>query len=338
MPKFHLLVTPQHFKKCAEYGLFGVGRDQINQLGNVHAGDLAFIYTTHKIGSRTRPVIYGPFRVVSELFFNDELIWVADKRRPGRDKFPYRVKLAHAQEHVCMDPIPVQRLWDLRAEGKVRTVVDASALTNKSVINLLADEGMLLLEGLLQANPRSATSPSGYAGHGLAEHEFEPIQFVGSSVKEFRQEVRLETWLLQHPEQIWRLAGFEASGDVDLQVYNQVSTYVAGGNVDLVAVYRKRLFESWLTLGAAAFELKKGVLEPGVLDQVVEYMEWVGRLLPGLRSEMVTGVAVGRAFGAHPAQQSVADRLRELRGARHLRVFCYRIEDTTPRFDEFDPR
>jgi predicted RNA-binding protein len=337
MPKFHLLITPQHFKKCAEYGLFGVGRDQINQLANVHAGDLAFIYTTQKIGSRTRPVIHGPFRVISELFFNDQLVWVPDKRRAGRDKFPYRVKLAHAKEHVCIEPIPVQRLWDLRAEGKVRTVVDASALTNKSVVNLLPDEGMLLLEALVQANPRSAALPSEYAGHGLGEHELEPVEFAGSATKEFRQEVRLETWLLQHPEQIWRLAGFEPSGDVDLQVYNQVSTYVAGGNVDLVAVYRKRLFESWLTLLAGAFELKKGVLDPGVLDQVVEYMEWVGRLLPGLRSEMVTGVAVGRAFGAHPIRESVANRLGELRGVRHLRVFCYHIDDTTPRFEEFDP-
>jgi predicted RNA-binding protein len=88
--KFHLFITPVHYEKCFEYGLFGVSKTQMNQIANVNKSDFAFIYTNQKIGSRTRPFIYGPFRVVSNPFYNDEYVWVQDEN--GKDKYPYRVK------------------------------------------------------------------------------------------------------------------------------------------------------------------------------------------------------------------------------------------------------
>ena len=148
--KFHLFITPIFYKKSFEYGLFGVGRTQMNQIANVHKGDFVFIYTTQRIGSRTRPFIYGPFRVVSEPFFNDEYVWAKDES--GKDKYPYRVKIDTTSEHICEKPISAQKLYDLREEGRIKSVIDSSALINKSVINLLPSEGKLILESLVQQN------------------------------------------------------------------------------------------------------------------------------------------------------------------------------------------
>ena len=41
--KFHLFITPIFYEKCFEYGLFGVGRTQMNQIANVHKGDFVCI-------------------------------------------------------------------------------------------------------------------------------------------------------------------------------------------------------------------------------------------------------------------------------------------------------
>jgi Protein of unknown function DUF55. len=157
--KFHLFITPIYYQKCFEYGLFGVGRTQMNQIANVHGGDFAFIYTTQKIGTRTKPFIYGPFKVVSEPYFNDEIVW-AKSEKTGRDKYPYRVKIDITPEHICEKPISAQKLYDLREEGRIKSVIDSSALINKSIINLLPNEGRLILESLIQQNSQGSNMES----------------------------------------------------------------------------------------------------------------------------------------------------------------------------------
>lgn len=295
--KFHLFITPIFYEKSFEYGLFGVGRTQMNQIANVHKGDFVFIYTTQKIGSRTKPFIYGPFQVVSEPFFNDEYVWAKDEN--GKDKYPYRVKIDTTSEHICEKPISAQKLYDLREEGRIKSVIDSSALINKSVINLLPSEGRLILESLVQQNAHGSTKASPKKGHDQKESSFDPKEFLGEEFKEFRLESQLETYLLKNQDELSLLTQF-INGDKSqyfADIYNQVSTYIAGGAVDIIAVYEKNLFDMWLKLGVGVFELKKGVLEPDTIDQLIEYIEWTARLFPGIKKEMIQGIVVGREFG-----------------------------------------
>lgn len=326
--QFHLFITPTYYDRCLEYGLFGVGRAQMNQIANVHCGDLAFIYTARKIGPRTRPVIYGPFRVTSEPFYNDVLVWAADGQNRQKDKYPYRVKIRLASEHICAAPLPVQWLWDLREEGKVKTVIDASSLTNKSVINLLPDEGRLLLESLLQLNPRPTADTSPYTGHELEEKPIDPCDFIGKTAREFRMECQLETYLLQNPGLLNQLARFgsEEGSLWETEIYNQVSTYIAGGAIDVIAVYKKRAFDMLLTLGTAVFEFKKGALQEEYVDQLVEYIEWTARLLPGLRKDMIHGVLVGKQFTSGDGERdALRVKVTSMSSAYNLSVYLYSV-------------
>jgi len=269
----------------------------MNQIANVHKGDFVFIYTTQRIGSRTRPFIYGPFRVVSEPFFNDEYVWAKDES--GKDKYPYRVKIDTTSEHICEKPISAQKLYDLREEGRIKSVIDSSALINKSVINLLPSEGKLILESLVQQNAHGSTKESPKKGHNQKESPFDPKEFLGEELKEFRLESQLETYLLKNQDELNSLTQFINGNKSQYftDIYNQVSTYVAGGAVDIIAVYEKNLFDMWLKLGVGVFELKKGVLEADTIDQLIEYIEWTARLFPGIKKEMIQGIVIGRDFG-----------------------------------------
>ncbi len=149
---FHLFISPKHFEKCLEYGLFGVSEGKMNELANVHKEDIAFFYTTAKIGSRTIGQIYGPYEMTSELFYNDTVVWEGTEEDLTKDKYPFRIKLKLLEEHICTQPISVQKLWDLKEEDKIRTIMDSSALINKAVCNLFPEEGKLLLQSLIQAN------------------------------------------------------------------------------------------------------------------------------------------------------------------------------------------
>ena len=301
----------------------------MNQIANVHSGDLAFVYTARKAGGRTRGVIYGPFRILSEPFFNSSVVWSPNPRMPSHDKYAYRVKMRLTHEHVCLNPLPVQVLWDLREEGKVKTVIDASALTNKSVINLLPNEGRLILEAILQFNPRPCADPTPYLGHTLAETPIDPLEFRGKAVKEFRSEARFETYLLQNPDVLTRLACFatEPQGSWQMELYNQVSTYIAGGAVDIIAIYKRDVFDMLLTLGAAVFELKKGPVDPDSMEQLIQYVEWTSRLLPGLRRNMVHGVLIGRSVGSPSTRAAVVRNVQA--AAAVYSVSCYEYSITS---------
>ena len=321
--KFHLFITPIYYWKCFRYGLFGVGKNQMNQIANVHKNDLIFIYTTHKIGSRTRPFIYGPFKVISEPFFNDELVWAEDPKT-GKDKYPYRIKIDTTPEHICEKPISAQKLYDLREEGRIKSVIDSSALINKSVINLLPSEGKLILESLIQQNSQSSNKESPKKGHTFKENNFDPGEFVREKLKEFRLESQLETYLLKNQEKMNALTQFmkDSKSQYYVDIYNQVSTYIAGGSIDIIAVYEKNLFGMWLKLGAAVFELKKGVLELETIEQLIEYIEWTARLFPGIKKEMIQGIVVGRSFGMQEKRRrEIIDKLNGYK--RLYKLVCY---------------
>jgi len=138
-------------------------------------------------------------------------------------------------------------------------------------------------------------------------------------------ESQLETYLLQNRRWLDEMAQFGSDeGDWEREIYNQVSTYIAGGAIDIIVIYKKRVFDMLLTLGAAVFELKKGVLEEGMADQLLEYLEWTARLLPGLKKEMIHGVLVGRDFGsANKQYDSLKVKLTKLSGAYNLSAYTY---------------
>ena len=327
--KFHLFITPVYYRQCFEYGLFGVGRTQMNQIANVHKGDFVFIYTTQKIGTRTRPFIYGPFKVVSEPFFNDEIVWAEDNKT-GKDKYPYRIKLDTTSEHICEKPISAQKLYDLREEGRIKSVIDSSALINKSVINLLPSEGKLILESLIQQNSYGLGIECPKKGLNQTENSFEPKEFLGEGIKEFRLESQLETYLLQNQDELNSLTQF-VNGDKSqyfTDIYNQVSTYIAGGAIDIIAVYEKYLFDMWLKLGVGVFELKKGVLEPDTIDQLIEYIEWTARLFPGIKKEMVQGVIIGRDFGSQESRkEEIIAKIKDYDRLYKLACYTYFVDD-----------
>jgi len=282
-----------------------------------------------KIGSRTRPFIYGPFRVISEPFFNDELVWAKDDN--GKDKYPYRVKIDTTSEHICEKPISAQKLYDLREEGRVKTVIDSSALINKSIMNLLPSEGKLILESLIQQNASCSTKESPRKGHDEKENPFDPKEFLGEGLKEFRLESQLETYLLQNQDKLDSLTQF-VNGDKTQyfsDVYNQVSTYITGGAVDIIVVYKKRLFDMWLKLGVGVFELKKGVLEPDTIDQLIEYIEWTARLFPGIKKEMIQGIAIGREFGNQKdREQEIIKKLKDYDQLYSLACYTYSVDSS----------
>lgn len=299
----------------------------MNQIANVHTGDFVFIYTTRRIVSRTQPFIYGPFKVISEPFYNDEFVWAKDEN--GKDKYPYRVKIDTTSEHICEKPISAQKLYDLREEGRIKTVIDSSALINKSVINLLPNEGKLILESLIQQNSKESLKESPKKGHQETENQINPKEFLGGELKEFQLESQLETYLLQNQDELNSLTQFVSGNKSQYfaDIYNQVSTYIAGGAIDIIAVYEKYLFNMWLKLGVGVFELKKGVLKADAIDQLIEYVEWVARLFPGIKREMIQGIVVGRDFGNQENRRvEIIEKMHEYDRLYNLGCYTYSVD------------
>lgn len=337
--KFHLLISPKFFAKSLEYGLFGVSERNLNQLANIKKGDIAFYYTARKVGPRTEGVIYGPFEVISGLFFNDKLVWTPDSKNTNKDKYPFRIKIKYLEEHVCLNPVPVQAFWDLREEGKIKSIIDSSALIDKAVCTLLHEEGMLLMQSLLQANQIPGIDGSSYNGHAFEEREFNILKAKGQNIQELNMEAYLEAYLLMNPQKIHGLAGFDDFSDDKYQVdvLNQVSTFIAGGAIDIVCLYKKRVLDMWLTLSAAVFELKKGVIEPYFIDQLARYIEWTARLIPGAKHEMIKGIIIGRDFGRQTkAKSSILERIAHFDKIYSLSCYVYHVGEGEITFEKLD--
>lgn len=337
--KFHLLNSPKYFSISEEYGLFGVSERNLNQLANIWKGDVVFYYTAHKIGLRTSGYIHGPFEVKSELFYNDEIVWAKDKRNPEKDKYPYRIKIEYLREHVCLDPIPIEILWDLKEEGKIKTVIDSSALIDKAVISLLDEEGILLLQTLLQENPRSKQYEREYLGHKFSEGKVNLLRFKGSRIKEFQMETYLEAYLLRNPKIIHDLSGFrtEWNQNYDYNVLNQVSTYIAGGAIDIVCLYKKKVLDMWLTINATVFEIKKGIIDPFYVDQLIRYIEWATRLIPGVKHRMIKGILIGRDFDYQvEAKNKLRKRIEDIKDLYSINCYTYSVKNDRLKFNPLE--
>lgn len=327
---FHLFISPTHFKKCHEYGLFGVSEVKMNELANVHKGDIVFFYTTKKIDSRAVGQIYGPYEITSELFFNDKVVWEHSGKDPTKDKYPFRIKLKLLEEHICIKPISVQKLWDLKEEDKIKTIMDSSALINKAVCNLLPGEGTLFLQSLIQANQFPGEEEPSYSGHELEENEIDLFKFRGRNIKKFKMESYLESYLLRNPSKLHELSGFPVGKTDKYQtdILNQVRTYVAGGAIDIVCLYKKRVINIPLILSTAVFELKADVLKKEDVDQLIEYIEWASRLIPGSNLDIIQGVLVGREFGSRQKnrKESLLNRIKEVEKIYKTKAYQYIVD------------
>lgn len=156
------------------------------------------------------------------------------------------------------------------------------------------------------------------------------LQFRGEGIREFRLEGLLEAFLLMNPHHLYQMSGIpEAVNETfRAQVFNQVSAYVAGGAIDIVCLYEKKVRGLWLTLLATVFELKKNTLSMDNLDQLIENVKWAARLLPGASDEMVRGVLVGRTFGGDSEKKlELQKALQSLEKNSWIKVFEYAVED-----------
>jgi hypothetical protein len=333
--KFHLLNSPKYFSISEEYGMFGVSERNLHQLANIWNGDIIFYYTAHKVGLRTVGFIHGPFEVTSELFYNSEIVWAEDEKKKNVDKYPYRIKFKYLEEHVCLNPVPVQVFWDLKEEGKIKTVIDSSALIDKAVTTLLEEEGILLLQALLQANFKSGSYTKKYKSEKIVENKVDLLQYTGSKLKEFRMEAFLEAYLLRNPRIIHSLAGFQngLSNEYSYEILNQLSTYIAGGAIDIACIYKKKVLDLWLKIGVTVFELKKGIIDPFYVEQIIRYIEWASRLIPGAKKEMVKGILIGRDFGNQTEiKNSLLSKMKDLENLYHLEAYTYCIENNQLNF------
>lgn len=328
---FHLFISPTHFKKCREIGLFGVSEVKMNELANVHKEDIAFFYTTKKIDSRTVGQIYGPYEIASELFYNDKVVWEPSGKDSMKGKYPFRIKLELLEEHICTKPISIHKLWDLREEDKIKTIMDSSALINKAVCNLLPTEGKLLLQALIQANQIPGEREQPYLGHELEENEVDLFRFRGKSIKKFRMESYLESYLLRNTSKLHKLSGFPVgtNNKYETDILNQVRTYVAGGAIDIVCLYKKRVIGIPLIISTAVFELKAGILKRENVDQLVEYIEWASRLIPGSNLDMIQGVLVGCKFGSRQEdrKKDLLNHIEKVRTIYKIKAYQYIIDD-----------
>jgi hypothetical protein len=308
-------------------------------LANIWKGDIVFYYTAHKVGLRTSGFIYGPFEVTSELFYNDQIVWAKNERNPDKDKYPYRIKIEYLKEHVCLRPVPIEIFWDLKEEGKIKTVIDSSALIDKAVISLLDEEGILLLQALLQENPKSGKYSKDYLGYDLHEGKINLLQYKGGKIKEFKMEAYLEAYLLRNPKIIHDISGFrtEWNQNYDYNILNQVSTYIAGGAIDIVCLYKKKVLNMWLTLNATVFELKKGIIDPFYVDQLIRYIEWTTRLIPGVKYRMIKGILIGRDFGNQvEAKNNLRKRIEDVKDLYSINCYTYSVKDDKLMFDSLE--
>jgi hypothetical protein len=327
-------VTINYFDICRKQGLFGVSETGkkwgINQLANVDKEDIVFFFTKEKVGKRTKGVIYGPYEVISEPFFNNEVVW--SNKAGGKDPYSYRVKIKAIIDHFCKKPIPVQRIYDLREEYKIKSVLDTSSLEQRSVCNLFEDEGKLILEMLLQNNFEKFNDTSPYNGHTLTEKTFN--FFDAKKLKNcgefsiFSRESYLEAFLLRNKEILYRIIGIGGPNkNISLDFYNQIGTYIAGGNIDILTIIKENLFGSDFVIGANTIELKNRPLEADDILQLTEYIEWTQRILPRCKREMIHGILIGPQMPNRrdTKTRELKEKILEIKGMYNVKAYQYFI-------------
>ncbi len=187
----------------------------------------------------------------------------------------------------------------------------------------------------MQANFKSGNYDKKYKSDKIKEHTVDLLQYTGTKITEFKMEAYLEAYLLRNPEIIHSLAGFEngLTKEYSYETLNQLSTYIAGGAIDIACIYKKKVLDLWLKIGVTVFELKRGIIDPFYVEQIIRYIEWASRLIPGAKKEMVKGILIGRDFGnQNDVKEALLSKMKELGGLYHLEAYTYYIENNLLKF------
>lgn len=230
-----MFITTKHFENCHRFQIFGVGEKSINQFGLVNEGDKVFFL------SKDDGLVFGPYCVTSEIFYNEEIIW---EEKNGIDAYPYRVKLKY-DKLFAIDLNLFSRLIELK-----RMRIDSGDLQQKSVLTLLPQD-TCIIENVLK---------NGTVVEKLTEHKiFKEIKLsIEHAKSKGFTESFLEFFLLKKFEDY-----FPKTNTI---LYNQLRINLLGSKIDIIAVSEKNIL---------VFELKKDAVDEKSAKQFEGYIKWV---------------------------------------------------------------
>ena len=90
----------------------------------------------------------------------------------------------------------------------------------------------------------------------------------------------------------------------------------------------------WLTINATVFELKKGIIDPFFVEQLIRYIEWTARLIPGAKHRMIKGILIGRDFGNQiRTKDELKKRIEDVKGLYSINCYTYSVKNNKLVFD-----
>lgn len=236
MLKEHLFITTKHFENCHRFQIFGVGKRSINQFGLVNEGDKIFLL------SKDDNLVFGPYAVISEIFYNDEIIW---QEKNGIDAYPYRVRLKSTRLYS----IDVNIFSQIIEENKVR--IDSGDLGQKSVFTLLPKD-IGIFEKLLKERGGIVEKP-------IEFRDFKKTAItIKLAINKGFTEPFLEFFLLKDFNKFFNGENFLP--------YNQFRINLLGSKIDIIAVSENMIL---------VLELKKGAIKENDIRQFRNYINWV---------------------------------------------------------------
>ena len=234
MKREHLFITTKHFENCHKFQIFGVGKASINQFGLVNKGDKVFFL------SKDDNLIIGPYEVISEIFYNEEIIW---QEKDGIDAYPYRVRLRSDKLYGIDGNIFSQII----EENNIR--IDSGDLGQKSVFTFLPKD-IGIIEPILKEKGIIISKP-------IEEKEIQERGITISLAKSHGfTEAFLEFFLLKNFDKFF--------GDIFIP-YNQFRINLLGSKIDIIAISENIIL---------VLELKKDTIKEKDIRQFKDYMTW----------------------------------------------------------------
>jgi hypothetical protein len=245
----HVFITPKHYERCLETGLFGVKDEQVNFLARVRVGDLVFIFGT----SDDR--LAGPFRIRNALFRDETPVW------GDEDKFFNRVCFGLG-EGGCGES-DIRSIWSVLL-GRPRELRFAFATRDRSTVPLLPCEEEKLAREIItrgrQIQPVLKVPPDVRTNKAVDLTK-------GVKKMRFSSEAKLEAALLMNASRLFEIMQAEGilPNETDCFLLNQVTLAEGGKSIDI-------LIRSGLKM--ASIELKKDEIDQDAIAQVRRYGDY----------------------------------------------------------------
>lgn len=234
MLREHLFITTEYFDNCHKFQIFGVGKKSINQFGLVNKGDKIFFLNKNQL--------IGPYEVISNIFYNEDIIW---KENKGVDAYPYRVRL----KSDIVYAIDNNTFFRIIEEEGIRVVRED--IIRKSVFTFLPkDTG--LIEFILKEKGEKVEKP-------IKAKEFKKDIITIRLARNFGfSEAFLEFFILENFADFFK-------GYHNLILYNQFRINIVGSKIDIIGVSPKNVL---------IIELKKGIIKDEDIKQFQNYIFW----------------------------------------------------------------